>query len=218
MKIPVIINNRDLYTWPVAMVHRIMKYDNVGDIIIVDNESTYPPLIHWYDRQSLVKVIKCSNLGHAGAWISGAVSYLDSEYYIVTDGDLGLEDTPDDTLMVLLEKLQSMPSIEKVGLGLNWQRVFSDSPYYNRLNLYEKDRWDKSQITNDVYVDVAIDTTFALYNVPRYFIGGGSLTFPYVARHYPWELTKKEYEANKEFKYYIENASESCSYKTLLKL
>lgn len=218
MKIPVIINNRDLYTWPVAMVHRIMKYDGVGDIIIVDNESSYPPLIHWYDRQSLVKVMKCENLGHAGAWVSGAVQSLGSDYYVVTDADMGLEDTPDDTLMVLLEKLQSMPHMGKIGLGLNWQRVFSDSAYYNRLNLYEKDRWEKSQIVNDVYVDVSIDTTFALYNLPHYFIGGGSLTFPYVARHYPWELTKKEYEANKEFKYYIENASESCSYKTLLKL
>ncbi len=218
MKIPVIINNRDLYTWPVAMVHRILKYDNVGDVIIVDNGSTYPPLIHWYDRQTLVQVKRCENLGHGGAWVSGVVSELGSEFYVVTDSDMGLEDTPDDTLMVLLEKLQDQPHLEKVGLGLNWQRVFYNSPYYDRLNTLEKDRWELSRVINDVYVDVQIDTTFALYNKPHYFIGGGSLTFPYVARHLPWELSKQEYEANEEFKYYIKNASHSSSYKTLLKL
>jgi glycosyltransferase involved in cell wall biosynthesis len=218
MKISVIINNRDLYTWPVAMVQRILKYDNVGDVIIVDNGSTYPPLIHWYDRQTLVPVKRCENLGHGGAWVSGAVSELRSEYYVVTDSDLGLQDTPDDTLMVLLEKLQNQPDLGKIGLGLNWQIVFGESPYYNRLMLYESDRWNKSRVIDDVYVDVQIDTTFALYNKPNYFIGGGSMTFPYVARHYPWELTKKEYEANDEFKYYIKNASHSCSYKTLLQL
>lgn len=218
MKIPVIINNRDLYTWPVAMVHRIMKYHNVGDIIIVDNSSTYPPLIHWYDRQNLVQVKRCSNLGHAGAWLSDAVSELGSEFYVVTDSDLGLEDTPNDTLMVLLEKLNKQPDLGKIGLGLNWQIVFPESPYYNRLNLYEKDRWEKSEVEDDVYVDVQIDTTFALYNKPHYFIGGGSLTFPYVARHYPWELSIQKAKDTPDFKYYIDNAEASCSYKMIVNL
>jgi len=218
MKIPIIINNRDLYTWPIAMIYRMMKYQFVGDIIVVDNESTYPPLIHWYDRQNIVRVVKCSNLGHAGAWISGVVEELDSEYYVVTDGDLNIENTPDDTLMMLLEKIKTQPELGKVGLGLDWQIVDSESPYYQRLRLYEKDRWEKSNVVNDIYTDVHIDTTFALYNVKHYFIGGGSLTFPYVARHLPWELTKEEYEANDEYKYYIKNASHSSSYKTLLKL
>lgn len=216
MKIPVIINNRDLYTWPIAMIHRILKYDGVGDIIVVDNGSTYPPLIHWYDRQTLVQVKRCDNLGHGGAWVSGAVSDLGSEFYVVTDSDMGLEDTPDDTLMVLLEKLNHQPDLEKIGLGLNWQTVPPESPYFYRLNLYEKDRWEKSNVLNGVHVDVQIDTTFALYNKPYYFIGGGSMSFPYVARHYPWEIIN--YVDNKEFKYYIDNASSSSSYKTLLKL
>lgn len=218
MKIPVIINNRDLYTWPVAMVHRILKYDNVGDVIIVDNGSTYPPLIHWYDRQTLVQVKRCGNLGHGGAWVSGAVSELGSEFYVVTDADMGLEDTPNDTLMVLLEKLNKQPELEKVGLGLNWQIVFPESPYYNRLNLYEKDRWEKSEVKDDVYVDIHTDTTFALYNKPNYFIGGGSLTFPYVARHYPWELSIQKARNTPDFKHYIDNAHSSCSYKMIVKL
>jgi hypothetical protein len=148
--------------------------------------------------------------------VSNAVSELGSDYYVVTDSDMGLQDTPDDTLMVLLEKLQNHSELEKIGLGLNWQTVPVESPYYHRLNLYEKDRWEKSKIVDDVYVDVQIDTTFALYNKPHYFIGGGSVSFPYVARHHPWEIIN--YSDDEEFKYYIDNASSSSSYKTLLKL
>ena len=48
MSIPIIINNRNLLTWPKAMVERISRYEGVGDIIIVDNGSTYEPLLDWY--------------------------------------------------------------------------------------------------------------------------------------------------------------------------
>lgn len=213
-KIPIIINNRDLYTWPKAMVSKIVQYDNVGQIIIVDNGSTYKPLLKWYKEQKLADVLYCENLGHAGAWISRAVEQLGSEYYVVTDSDLGIDNTPNDSLKVMLEKLKTNPSIQKVGFGLDWKMVNKESPYYNRLNMYEKDRWDKSNVINNVYVDVPIDTTFAMYNVQNYFIGGGSLTYPYVARHYPWELSIDH--SNNEFKYYIKNASSSCSYKMIV--
>lgn len=218
MKIPVIINNRDLLTWPKAMIERIKTYEGVGSIHIIDNGSTYEPLTDWYNNQKTVDVRKFGNLGHGGPWVSGLVEELRSEYYVVTDSDLGLEDTPDNTLIVLLEKLQKQPDLRKVGLGLNWEAVSSKSPYYERLNLYEKDRWKNSEVIDDVYVGVNIDTTFAMYNVNHYFIGGGSLTHPYTARHYPWELSVEEAKQTPDFKYYIDNASYSCSYKTIVSL
>ena len=215
MSIPVIINNRDLLTWTKAMVERISKYDGVGDIIIVDNASTNQLLLDWY-KTNPCKVIHQTNLGMAAPWISQAVKNLKSEYYVVTDSDMGLDDTPNDTLLYLKDKLQCMKELEKVGLGLDWQRVESKSPYYNRLNLYEKDRWEKSNVQNSVHVDVQIDTTFALYSKQSYFIGGGSLTFPYVARHYPWEFSLEEARNNVEFKYYMDNATSCSSYKLVV--
>ncbi len=217
MSIPVIINNRDLLTWPKAMVERISKYDGVGDIIIVDNASTYQPLLDWY-KTNPCKVIYQTNLGMAAPWICQAVNNLKAKYYVVTDSDMGLEDTPDDTLLYLKDRLESLKELEKVGLGLDWQRVESKSPYYDRLRRYEKDRWEKSNVQDSVHVDVQIDTTFSLYSRQWYFIGGGSTTFPYVARHYPWELSLEEARANEEFKYYIDNATSASSYKTLISL
>lgn len=215
MSIPVIINNRDLLTWPKAMVERISKYDGVGDIIIVDNGSTYQPLLDWY-KTNPCKIIYQANLGMAAPWLCQAVNNLKADYYVVTDSDMGLDGTPDDTLLYLKDKLKCMKELEKVGLGLDWQRVEDKSPYYERLHKYEKDRWQKSKVQDGVYVDVQIDTTFALYTKQWYFIGGGSTTFPYVARHYPWELSMQEVRADKEFKYYIDNATSASSYKTLI--
>lgn len=217
MKIPVIINNRNLLTWPKAMVERIKDYDGVGEIIIVDNDSTYPPLLEWYATTPCRIEKLNTNVGIAAPWISGVVERLKNIPYVITDPDLGLEETPKDTLLYLTDKLNSL-NIDKVGLGLDWQRVESKSPYYQRLHLYEKDRWQKSSIKEDVYMDVQIDTTFALYKHPVYFMGGSSVTFPYVARHYPWEFSIEEARNNEEFLYYINNATDASSYKHIITL
>lgn len=211
MKIPIIINNRDLLTWPKAMVERIKKYDNVGDIIIIDNASTYPPLLEWYDTYPCI-IIKQDNLGFAGAWDGGFIRALNPEYYVVTDSDMGLNDTPDNTLVYLKEKVDEL-KLGKVGLGLNWQVVKRECPYYNHMQDYELKRWLKTRVESDVALDVPIDTTFALYKENHYFIGGGSTFAPYIARHYPWEFTREEYASNEEFQYYIKNASDASSFK-----
>jgi hypothetical protein len=217
MKIPVIINNRNFLTWPKAMVERIKEYDGVGEIIIVDNDSTYPPLLEWYATNPCRIERLNDNLGMGAPWVSEVVKQLNGAPYVLTDPDMGLEDTPDDTLLYLFDRLNSL-QLDKVGLGLDWQIVEKKSPYYERLNVYEKSRWSNSPVIDGVYTEVQIDTTFALYNVDHYFIGGGSTTFPYVARHYPWEFSVEEARNSEEFMYYMDNATSASSYKTLIKL
>jgi len=217
MEIPVIINNRNFLTWPKAMVERIKEYDGVGEIIIVDNDSTYPPLLEWYATNPCRIERLNDNLGMGAPWASEIVKQLNGVPYVLTDPDMGLEDTPDDTLLYLFDKLSSL-QLDKVGLGLDWKIVEKKSPYYERLNVYEKNRWSNSPVKDGVHTEVQIDTTFALYNVDHYFIGGGSTTFPYVARHYPWEFSIEEARNNEEFIYYMDNATSASSYKTLIKL
>jgi len=220
MKIPVIINNRDLLTWTKAMIEKIKTYNNVGEIIILDNDSTYEPLLEWYETNPCTVLKLNKNMGHTAPWDSGCVEALKSDYYVTSDSDLGLENTPSDTLDYLFNRIVALGQwhISKIGLGLDWQRVTPESPYYDHMQGYEKSRWVNSDVKIDVYTEVPIDTTFALYKRRDYFIGGSSATFPYVARHYPWELTKEEYLKNEEFKYYIEHASSSSSYKNFLGL
>jgi len=217
MKIPIIINNRDLLTWPKAMIERIKKYDDVGEIIIIDNNSSYKPLLEWYDDYDGIVFLRNKNFGHTAPWDAGIVEDLNSPYYVVTDSDMGLENTPDNTLTYLMGKEKEL-KLGKIGLGLMWGNVPQASPYFNHMMNYEGPRFNKSRVVSDVHIDCAIDTTFALYSRQEYFIGGGCTKWPYVARHYPWELTKEEYNENNEFKYYIEHASNSSSYKSFLGL
>jgi hypothetical protein len=214
--IPVVINNRDLLTWPKTMLEKIKTLDNVGEIYIVDNGSTYEPLLEWYKTNPCI-IIRTENLGHTAPWDCGLVDSLTTPY-VVTDPDLGIDELPKDTLTKLEEKLNNNPSLGKVGPKLNSEIVSLESPLYNHLQTYEKVRWEQSQNIDEIYIGVHIDTTFALYNVKKYFIGGGSIKEPYVVRHLPWEFTEESRSKNKEFLYYLKNASNSSCYKTYLKL
>jgi GT2 family glycosyltransferase len=216
-KIPVIINNRNLLTWTKAMVEKIKQFDNVGDIIIVDNDSTYEPLIQWYKTNPCEIIYTQRNLGHIGAWSSGIVDKLNADYYVVSDPDLGLDDIPNDALDYLKDNLIHY-NLKKIGFGLDWKSVKFDSPYYAHLMGHEKNRWTNSKMENDIYFDVEIDTTFALYSKKYYFIGGASTGSPYVAKHFPWYMSVDERNNNEEFSFYLKRANSSCSYKTFLKI
>jgi hypothetical protein len=214
--IPVIINNRNLFTWVVEMVNKIKTYEGVGEIIIIDNGSDYPPLLEWYETNPCI-IYRTENLGHTAPWqiLNDVITNYD---YVITDADMGLLDTPSDTLLYLKDNMDLL-GLDKIGLGLEWGRVNENSLYYSHLQSYEKNRWDNSVCINNIYLDIPIDTTFALHKKGSgYFIGGASTSYPYVARHYPWEFTQETYENNQEFKYYIKNANTSSSYKNYLKL
>ena len=73
MKIPVIINNRNLLTWPKAMVRDLSKWEGIGDIYIVDNGSTYEPLLDWYETKPCGVIYLNKNVGHQAPWLCGLV-------------------------------------------------------------------------------------------------------------------------------------------------
>ena len=93
MRIPVIINNRNLLTWPKAMVRDLSKWEGIGDIYIVDNGSTYEPLLEWYATKPCEVVSLEVNAGHQAPWLCGLVQKLGEPYYAVTDPDLDLTKT-----------------------------------------------------------------------------------------------------------------------------
>lgn len=198
------------------MVNKLKTYDGVGEIFIVDNGSTYEPLLEWYDTFPC-EIVRCHNIGHTAPWASGLVSKLNAEFYVVTDSDLNIDSTPKDSLLYLKEKMLSL-NLNKIGFGLEWQTVTESSPYYDYLQINERQRWESSQIVQDIAVNVPIDTTFSLSNVQNYFIGGGSTFSPYTAQHKPWFInTDKLTDAEvQEYKYYTDHAEKSSTYKHFL--
>ncbi len=215
MNTTVVINNRNLLSWPRAMIEKIQSYKGLADILIIDNDSTYEPLLDWYSTLNF-KVVKIPNIGHISPWLPEINALIKTDSYVVTDPDLDLSGTPEDTLVHLHNCLSEYPFLEKIGLGLDIKSVPKEAPLYNHVNTHEKYFWDLPLINNTFRV-APVDTTFAIYNkniMNQYKITGARTDYPYVAKHIPWNLIERP----DEFNYYIKNANNSSCYKTFLKL
>jgi len=199
------------------MVKRIRKYKNVGEIIIIDNGSTYEPLLRWYETTDCT-VLRNDNIGHRAPWLTGVTKALNTDFYVVTDPDLDLSQTPDDTLLYLREKLLDS-GLRKLGLMLDLEAVRPGMYYYDYLQWYEAGRRKMSPVINDLMIKLPVDTTFAMY--PKcemnYFVGGGSTMPPYQAGHIPWLYTPETMKADAEYQYYLQHANGSASITSFLK-
>lgn len=209
----IFIINRDLVTWPKAMVSKIKQMKGVNRIFVVDNDSSYAPCLEWYESDKDIQVIKLNeNVGHRCIWDLNIPSQYDSDKYIVTDPDLDLSDLPNDTCLHLKRCLDDRPSLTKIGTSLKVDDVPDDSMYF--VSQWEKFIWKMKADEEVIYAPV--DTTFAYYDASRsknYHIGGARTKPPYVVKHIPWYYTEDMLRKDEEFLYYLKNASPSSSLK-----
>src|SRR5262245_36882917 len=211
--VTVIVNNRDLLTWPRAMLAELGRFSAIEEVVIVDNASTYRPLLDWY-RTLPNKIFFLDNVGHRAPWTREVLDYIKTDFYVVTDPDLDLSAVPRDCLEHLMNCLTRFPRFGKIGLGLEVEDIPHDSPYYAHVNGYERSLWKLPLIEGTVR-EAPVDTTFAIYHrkiLNEYRVCGARTDYPYVAKHIPWSLT----EMDQEFSYYVHNAGDSSSYKTFL--
>ncbi len=182
---PCWLTNRDALAVR-EMVDRLVTCDDVGPITIVDCDSTYPPLLDWYENRCPVTVIRAENLGNQAPW-----RYLDnSTPYLVSDADLNLDGVPRDFVTRLSAALDRYPNCVKAGLSLAIDDLPDDSPVKARVIAHESQFW--SSKLDDQHFDAAVDTTLALYRAGRGWSGYAPairLAPPYTARHVPWYLT-----------------------------
>jgi hypothetical protein len=217
-EIPIIINNRNLLTWPRKMVAKLRTLNLVKSIYILDNQSTYGPLLEWYDQlqnDPVVKVIRLDkNIGHTAPWKCLEINHLLNKLYVVTDPDLNIDNLPTNILEILSSKLKQS-NFQKIGLKLQTGPPFNNqSIVYQHIQDWEVKRWAKCSIQDEV-ANIDIDTTFALYKSNNYFIGGGSYIHNSVV-HEPWSFSLETIQQNKEFLYYIYTSNKSSSFQTFL--
>lgn len=210
MTTPIYINNRNRLTSLQAM---LVYLAHVPDAIpiVVDNESTYPPLLDFY-CDSRVEMIPAPNLGPRAPWDSGAIPTGDihrkrhgSEYYVVTDSDLDLSCCPFDLLEVLAEGLNRYRDYPKCGLSMETADLPDCYPFRERVQAHEAQFW--TQPLDDCYFAADVETTFALYRCDNGW-GGYRATRtnrPYVARHVPWYIDPRNLTAEED--YYLKHAT-----------
>ena len=203
--IPIIINNRDRLH-PLRQLIGWLERAGHRNIVIVDNDSTYPPLLAYY-RRCPYKVIRLGeNVGHLAAWTCGIIEQLASDqYFVVTDPDIvPVHYCPTDALSHFRNALDRYPDCSKVGFGLKIDDLPAHYQFAAEVEAWESQFWTKT-VEPGLY-ESHIDTTFALYrpNSPHQTSGGLRTGEPYVARHTPWYANTRR--PNREERYYRAHA------------
>lgn len=80
--------------------------DNGCEPILIDNGSSYPPLLEWYKTCPHKVHMMPAGSGHRSLWQSGLINQYPDEHYIVTDHDLDLSGVPGDFVDVLFKGLE----------------------------------------------------------------------------------------------------------------
>ncbi len=216
--IPIIIISFNQLFYLEKLVSLLLKYE-YKNIVIIDNNSTYPPLLKYFTTiQNQVKIHKLTdNIGHMVFWKKKEIFEMYSKgYYIVTDADiLPIESCPINFVKKLMTVLNQNSRITKAGLSLKIDDIPDTNPNKTAIVKWESQFWQK-KITNGQFKS-ATDTTFALYK-PNYtyknkrFYKAIRTDEPYQAYHGGWYIDFEN--LTDEQKYYIKTTNLSSSWKT----
>lgn len=209
---PIFINCRDRVT-PLRALVRWLERAGCTRIHLVDNNSTYPPLLDFYASTPHTVIRLGRNQGHRAIWECGAVEeHAAGEYYVATDPDIvPVDECPPDALDRFRALLDGHPDRAKVGFGLVIDDLPSHYRFTRQVQVWEGQFW-AAEVEPGVY-DAPIDTTFALHRPGTAFTAPGVLPnharslrtgYPYVARHTAWYVDSRRPDA--EERYYREHA------------
>lgn len=213
-EIPVIINNFNRLNYLLRLIGFLEK-NGFTNIIILDNNSSYPPLLKFYENCKHRIVRENSNYGHLAFWKSGLYNKYKWNYFVYTDPDvLPLDECPGDFMQHFKLILDGNYRLDKVGFGIKIDDLPDSFSLRDKVRAYEKRYWEK-EVGPSIF-DAPIDTTFALYkplsNLKRgeiYTLSAFRLGFPYLIRHLPWYVDS--HHISEEERYYLESANRSSS-------
>lgn len=213
-RVPIIINNFNRLTFPLQLIAFLEKC-GLTNIIILDNNSTYPPLLKFYETCAYKVVRERSNHGHLAFWKSGLYNIYKWNYFVYTDSDVvPIAECPANFIVKFKETLDKYKSLDKIGFGIKIDDLSDRFQFKPEVITYEKRYWEK-QIAPNLY-DAPIDTTFALYKPFSNLIYDQAYTlkcfrfgFPYLIKHLPWYMDT--IKMTEEDIYYINTSNLSSS-------
>lgn len=186
--IPVFIINRDNLERGFRRQVEWLKDAGMSNVNIVDNASTYSPLLKYYKEIPARVVNQVVNLGPWVFWDTKMHESQDTPY-VVSDADcVPAADCPKDLVRKLMEVYERWPLCKKAGPGIRIDNIPDHYAKKQQVIDHETQFNLKEHRYGDVY-DALIDTTFALYPAKSEFPGWGGhirTAAPYVIEHQPW--------------------------------
>ena len=201
------------------LIDFLCKCGYSNNIVIVDNASTYPPLLDYLAKTKLKVVRLPKNYGHLALWKSRYFEDIITRVpFVLTDCDIiPDEKCPKNFLKYFYQVLKRNPSITKVGFALSISDIPDEYIRKDEVISWEIQHW-LNPCKNENFYITPIDTTFAIYrpNIRPYmqeWWASLRSNYPYIARHYPWYITcKSEPEVLQEERYYKENIKSVSSH------
>lgn len=190
-KVPIVIisYNRLLY-----LKELVEYFLNIGEeyIYILDNASTYQPLLDWFltiEKNSNVKVFRSDeNYGHTIYWnISFYKNISDCKYCIITDNDImpykNFEYGWKENWINVLEKYNA----QKVGSAISIDDIPDTYFLKNKVIKHESQYW-KNKIDENCFSN-KIDTTLCLQKIDtKHTIRNSIRMSNYLIKHRPWYI------------------------------
>lgn len=209
-EIPIIINNFNRLSYLTSLIDSLTSrgYNNIH---ILDNKSTYPPLLEYYRTCPHNVILLGRNIGYKALWESGVFSKFKDSYYVYTDSDMEIsEECPDDFMRHFLDILEQNPLSPKVGFGIRIDDLPDTFANKQKVIEHEKVFW-QHKVADELY-RADIDTTFALYRpyckgVANMYVKVFRTGKPYLIRHLPWYVDSNN--MSEEEKYYVNTISKS---------
>jgi hypothetical protein len=213
-RIPVIINNFNRLSYLRDLIEAL-ESRGFTNIIILDNLSTYPPLLEFYKTcpHKIIRLV--ANYGHLALWKSGIYNQYKWNYFVYTDPDLvPVEQCPPDFLAYFKTLLDKNYRLDKIGFGIKIDDLPDRFSLKERVVGYESKYWEK-EVAPGVY-DAPVDTTFALYKPFSTLKAGEIYTlrswrtgFPYLIKHLPWYVDSLQ--LSPEDRYYLDTCNASST-------
>lgn len=207
--VPIIINNFNRLEYLLKLIHSL-ETRGYTNIYIIDNHSSYPPLLEYYKICPYTIYRLNKNVGYKAIWETGIFHQFKHDYYVYTDSDMQIDECcPKDFIEHFIKILKRYPTAQKIGFGIK----IDDIPDYyinkNQVIEWENQYWNH-EVEHGLF-RASIDTTFALY---RPFCKGEADSkqkvfrtgYPYLIKHLPWYCPAN---LSDEEKYYLSSITQS---------
>ncbi len=163
--IPIIIINYNQLFYLKKLVN-FLKDRGFENIIIIDNQSDYPPLLDYYNTiESKVKIERMDeNYGHKVFFENIELQEKYGKgYFVITDADIVPNSKlPHDFLSKMIKILEeNFKIITKVGFALDIKSIPDTFPLKEKVLKHESQFWVNQYEQNAFFA--RIDTTFAIY-------------------------------------------------------
>lgn len=200
--IPIIINNFNRLSTTKKLADDLSKL-GYSNIHILDNNSTYPPLLEWYNSCPYKVELLGRNLGQLAIYNS---DYINKFQGWVAYSDADIELNPNTPRGFVEKMCSTAEKYQKVKAGLALRIDDLPSTIYGSYVKGEEQKFWRQELEPEVF-KADVDTTFSTIIVGQCFTYEAiRIAGDCTARHIPWYL---DYENLSEEELYIITHSSS---------